>query len=92
MYNKQNLIDAVHAENGGSRANAERVVDKVLYEIKNAVNRKDKVSLAGFGILTIKQVKGRTGRNPRTGEAVQVEPHNKIKFTPAKSFKSLVNE
>lgn len=91
MYNKQNLIDAVHAENGGSRASAERVVETMFEAIRNAVKSGQKVSLAGFGILSVKSVKGRVGRNPRTGESVKVAPHNKVKFAPAKGFKELVN-
>ena len=82
MYNKQNLVDAVHAENGGSRASAERIVDTVLVAVKEQVKEGNKVSLAGFGIFTSKKVKGRVGRNPRTGESVKVAPRTKVKFTP----------
>lgn len=93
MFNKQNLIDAVQQTgNVATRAAAERVVDTVFETVKHAVNRKEKVSLAGLGIFTLKQVKGRKGRNPRTGESVQIASHNKVKFTPAKAFKELVNE
>lgn len=91
MFNKQNLIDEVHAENGGSRAGAERTVDVVLNSIKKQVKSGNKVSLAGFGIFTQKAVKGRNGRNPRTGEAVKIEPYNKVKFAPAKGFKEFIN-
>lgn len=91
MYNKQNLIDAVHIENGGSRASAERIVDTVLDTLKTQVKAGVKVSLAGFGIFSSKQVKGRQGRNPRTGESVKVAPRTKIKFAPAKAFKEFVN-
>lgn len=91
MFNKQNLIDEVHKENGGSRAGAERVVDLVLNTVKEQVKEGNKVSLAGFGIFNSKQVKGRVGRNPRTGESVKVAPRTKVKFTPAKGFKEFVN-
>lgn len=91
MYNKQNLIDEVHKENGGSRASAERVVDAVLSAIKEQVKGGNKVSLAGFGIFTSKKVKGRVGRNPRTGESVKVAARTKVKFAPAKAFKEFVN-
>lgn len=91
MFNKQNLIDEVHKEHGGSRAGAERVVDLVLNTVKEQVKDGNKVSLAGFGIFNSKQVKGRVGRNPRTGESVKVAPRTKVKFTPAKGFKEFVN-
>lgn len=91
MFNKQNLIDAVHSENGGSRAGAERLVDLILNTVKEQVKTGKKVSLAGFGIFNSKKVKGRVGRNPRTGESVKVAPRTKVKFTPAKAFKEFVN-
>jgi len=91
MFNKQNLVDVVHEENGGSRAGAERTVDLVLETIKDQVHGGEKVSLAGFGIFTKKDMKAKTARNPRTGEAVKVPAHSKAKFTPAKGFKELIN-
>jgi len=91
MFNKQNLIDEVHKEHGGSRAGAERVVELVLSTVREQVKAGKKVSLAGFGIFTSKDVKGRVGRNPRTGESVKVAARTKIKFAPAKSFKEFVN-
>lgn len=91
MFNKQNLVDVVHEENGGSRAGAERTVDLVLETIKDQVHGGEKVSLAGFGIFTKKDMKAKTARNPRTGEPVKVPAHSKAKFVPAKGFKELIN-
>lgn len=91
MFNKQNLIDVVHEENGGSRAGAERTVDLVLETIKTQVKGGKKVSLAGFGIFTKKAMSAKTARNPRTGEPVKVPAHSKAKFVPAKGFKELIN-
>lgn len=91
MYNKQNLIEAVLKENGGSRANAERIVEEIIKSIRTAVNDVQKINIAGLGIFSLKPIKAKMARNPKTGEAVKVAPHNKIKFTPAKSFKELVN-
>ena len=91
MINKNTLIDLVHAEHGGSRSSAERIVDTVFTGIKEAVRKGEKVSIGGFGIFTSKQMKARTARNPKTGEPAQVAAHNKVKFSPAISFKELVN-
>lgn len=92
MFNKQNLIDIVHAENGGSRSHSERIVDLVLNTLKDQVKTGDKVSMAGFGIFTMKSVKGRVARNPKTGAAAKVAPHFKVKFTPASAFKEFINQ
>lgn len=91
MFNKQSLSLEVHSVLGGSKVQAEGIVETVFASIRNAVLKGEKVSLAGFGIFTKKQVKGRNGRNPKTGESVTVAPHTKIKFAPAKSFKEFVN-
>jgi DNA-binding protein HU-beta len=89
--NKQDLIQIVHADNGGSRAGAERLVDLVFNTIKERVKSSEKVSIAGFGIFTAKSMKSRDARNPRTGESVKVPSHTKAKFVPAKKFKQFIN-
>lgn len=92
MFNKQSLCEEVFASGEvKNKASAERVVDNVILSIRNAVVKEGKVSLAGFGIFTKKAVKGRMGRNPKTGESVKVAPHNKVRFAPAKSFKEFIN-
>lgn len=90
--NKQDLIEIVHADQGGSRANTERLVDLVFNTIKERVKSEQKVSIAGFGIFTSKTMKGRDARNPRTGESVKVPSHRKAKFAPAKKFKLFINK
>lgn len=89
--NKQDLIEIVHAENGGSRAGAERIVDLVFNTIKERVKKGQRVSLAGFGIFSSKVMKSRVARNPRTGESVKVPSHTKAKFAPSKKFKQFIN-
>jgi len=91
MFNKENLINTVHADNGGSRASAERIVDLMFVTLKGEINKGKKVSIAGFGIFIKKAVKAKMARNPATGEKVKVAAHNKIKFAPAKGFKEFIN-
>lgn len=91
MFNKQKLSEEVHSVLGGTKVQAEGIVETVFASIRNAVLKGEKVSIAGFGIFTKKAVKGRNGRNPKTGESVKVQPRNKVRFTPAKSFKEFIN-
>lgn len=88
--NKQDLIEKVADVVGGTKADAERVVECVLGSIQESVVAGDKVSLGGFGIFEKRTRKGRVGRNPRTGEAVTIPDTGVIKFRPAKSFKDAV--
>lgn len=86
--NKQDLIESVFNEGSvRTKADAERVVEHVFATIQKAVVSGDKVSLGGFGIFEKKVRKGRVGRNPRTGEAVNIPELGVVKFKPTKSFK-----
>ncbi len=90
--NKEILASKILA--GGDVATqsaSERVVELVLNTIKDAVKKGDRVSLAGFGIIQSKQVKAKTGRNPRTGQPMKIVAHKKVKFTVAKKFKLHIN-
>lgn len=92
MYNKHQLIEDIYKSGEvQTKAQAERIVDMVFLNIMKA-SKEGKVSIAGFGIFSTKEMKGRNGRNPRTGDSVKVEPHTKVKFTIAKAFKQFVNK
>lgn len=92
MFNKANLVQEVFESGEVSTISAaERVVDNVLLTIRNAIKTNNKVSLAGFGIFRLKDMKAKKARNPKTGEAVQVKAYKKVAFTSAKSLKEFVN-
>lgn len=86
--NKQDLIKEVF-DQGFTRTHvdAERAVEFILDTISNKVIAGDRVSLGGFGIFEKKERKGRIGRNPRTGESVNIPAIGVVKFRPAKAFK-----
>lgn len=88
--NKQAIVDAIHEDLGGTRAASERVVDKVFDTIVGALKGGDEVSVAGFGIFSVKQRAARKARNPRTGEMVNVPATKAPKFRPAKALKDAV--
>lgn len=70
----------------------ERVVGVILDEISLALQRGDRVELRGFGAFSVRQRKARTGRNPRTGETVQVEAKTVPFFRPGKELRARVND
>lgn len=88
--NKQGLADAVHAKLGGTKTQAEEVVDLMIETIISSLKKGDEVSIAGLGIFAIKDRAARTARNPRTGEAVNVPAMKVPKFRAAKAFKEAV--
>ncbi|MDP3955620.1 MAG: HU family DNA-binding protein [bacterium] len=88
--NKQGIVEAVHEVLGGTKAQAEEVVETVLNSIIETMKKGDEVSIAGLGIFSVKDRAARTARNPRTGEAIQVPAMKVPKFRPAKALKDAV--
>ena len=71
--NKTELVEAVAANTGGSKADAQRSVDAVLETITTSLKQGDRVALTGFGTFEVRQRSARTGRNPQTGETINVK-------------------
>ena len=69
----------------------ERIVSTVFEEISGALATGDRVELRGFGAFSVKNRDARTGRNPRTGEAIDIPASNQPKFKAGKALKESVN-
>ncbi len=89
--NKAELVDAVAAATGESKAGAAASVDAVLSSITGALKSGDKVSLTGFGTFEVRNRAARTGRNPQTGETIQVRASKAPAFKAGKALKEAVN-
>lgn len=88
--NKAAIVDAVNEKLGTTKVQAEEAVDTVVNSIVDSLKSGEDVSIAGLGIFAVKQRKGRTARNPRTGESIEVPPMKVPKFRPAKALKEAV--
>ena len=88
--NKQALIDMVHEKIGGTKVQAEEVVNGIFGSITDSLKSGNEVSIAGFGSFVAKMRAARTARNPRTGEPVQVAAKRVPKFKAAKALKDAV--
>ena len=89
--NKADLIDAVAAQLDASKKDVTEVVETLLHEVKKSIARGDKVALSGFGVFERQSRAARTGRNPRTGEAVKIKATKLPKFRPGAEFKAIVS-
>ena len=89
--NKQELIDNVSTQLGHSKRDVSNVIEAALEELKRAVARGEKVALAGFGVFQRHDRAARTGRNPQTGEAVDIKATKLPKFRPGAEFKAVVS-
>lgn len=88
--NKQDIIEAVHGILGGTKKQAEDVVETVISTIVGGLKKGEDISIAGLGIFAVKKRLARTARNPKTGELIQVAAMNVPKFRPAKALKDAV--
>ncbi|WP_114951058.1 HU family DNA-binding protein [Sphingosinicella terrae] len=89
--NKQELIGHVAEVTGSGRGEASRAVEAVFETITDALKRGDEVRLVGFGTFSCSRRKASTGRNPRTGEPMQIRESTQPKFKPGKGLKDAVN-
>jgi len=88
--NKASLVDKVHEVVGGTKVQAEQVVETMIGTIVDTLKSGDEVSIAGLGIFSAKMRAARTARNPRTGEPIQVPAMRVPKFRAAKALKEAV--
>ena len=89
--NKAELIDAVAAAADLSKASATRAVDAVIDNIAAALKKDEQVSLVGFGTFTVRSRAARSGRNPKTGETIEIRASRAPAFKPGKALKDAVN-
>jgi DNA-binding protein HU-beta len=90
FMNKAEIIEKVHGVLGGTKADAERAVETMIDSISGALKSGEEVSIAGLGIFSTKMRPARTGRNPRTGETIQIPAMRVPKFRAAKGLKDAV--
>ena len=89
--NKAELIDAMADAADISKAAASRALDGMVEAITAAMKEGDQVSLIGFGTFSVKQRAARQGRNPQTGETIQIQASNIPTFKAGKALKDAVN-
>jgi DNA-binding protein HU-beta len=89
--NKNDLIDAVAERTSLAKSDAARAVEAVLGAITESLQKGDAVTLSGFGTFATKMRAARTGRNPRTGEAIQIPASNVPGFKAGKGLKDAVS-
>ena len=89
--NKTELIDQIATAAEISKAAAARALDATVEAVKSALKAGDSVSLIGFGTFAVGERAARTGRNPRTGKALNIKAAKVPKFRPGKALKDAVN-
>ena len=90
--NKSELIEELAAKTGYNPKLTDKMVRIFFDRIKAALSAGDKVEIRGFGSFTLKKYKGYIGRNPKTGETVEVKPKQLPLFRTGKDLRSRVNQ
>ena len=89
--NKSELIDAIAADAGLSKADAGKALDATLSAVTSALRKGHTVSLVGFGTFQVKDRAARAGRNPQTGATIQIAAAKVPGFKAGKALKDAVN-
>lgn len=89
--NKADLVAKVAEKSGVTKKDAEKAVAGIFVAVQEALVAGDKVQVLGFGTFEVKERAARTGRNPQTGEELQIAASKNPSFKPGKALKEAVN-
>ena len=89
--NKTELVAVVAEKTGMTKKDAEVALNAVVAAIADAVAAGEKVQVSGFGSFDVKARDARTGRNPKTGEAVEIAASKRVVFSAAQALKDKIN-
>ena len=89
--NKSELMNHIADEHSITKIEAEKVIDRFTGSIISALSKGNEISLMGFGNFSVSKVAARAGRNPRTGETIQIAAYNQPRFKVGQKLKNAVN-
>jgi len=89
---KADLIEGLSNKLGMNKGEAEKAVNIMLDDIINALKAGERVNISGFGTFAVSEREARTGRNPKTGESIEISASRSAKFKPGKQLKDSLNE
>ena len=88
---KADLVDAIAGKAGAPKAQVQQMVEDVFEMISEALAKGDKIDLRGFGTFSVRDSAARAGRNPQTGETIQIPARRVPGWKPGKELKDRVN-
>ena len=90
-YTYSEFVENIKAFCGlAKRSQAKELIDDIALFVKDSLRRGYKIPLLGLGKMYVRQTKARTGRNPQTGEVIQISAKKRVRFTAAKALKEAV--
>ena len=89
--NKSDLIDAMAADAGVTKAAAKKALESFLGNVEKSLKKGNRVSLVGFGSWSVSRRAAREGRNPQTGKTIKIAAKNVVKFKAGADLQKAVN-
>ena len=89
--NKSELIEEIASEAGLSKASAAKALEAAISAITESLRNGESITIIGFGTFMVRESKARTGRNPRTGEAIEIDASKRPSFKAGKALKDALN-
>jgi integration host factor subunit alpha len=89
---KAELIERVYLQKDFSKKEAAEIVEEVFDLIKMTLEKGEMIKIAGFGNFIVKEKDARRGRNPQTGEKIEIAPRKVLTFKPSPVLKKAINE
>lgn len=88
---KADLIESVYQKIGFSKKESADIVETVFDTIKDTLEQGEKIKISGFGNFVVREKKSRVGRNPQTGEEIEISARRVLTFKPSQVLKNLLN-
>lgn len=89
--NKKKIIELLAFRTGQTKAQAQKSLESLIDLITDTLQNGEKVTLTGFGTFEVQHVPGRSGRNPGTGQQIQIKPKKRVRFKAGAELSGAVN-
>ncbi len=88
---KADIVETIYEKVGFSKKEAVQLVETVFEIMKETLGRGEKIKISGFGNFVVKEKRARKGRNPQTGETLEISPRRVLTFKPSQTLKKMLN-
>ncbi|RLB07939.1 MAG: integration host factor subunit alpha [Deltaproteobacteria bacterium] len=88
---KADIVESVYEKVGFSKKEAAQMVEMVFEIMKETLERGEKIKISGFGNFVVKEKRARKGRNPQTGQEIEISQRRVLTFKPSQALKKLLN-
>lgn len=88
---KIDIIEAIYEKVGFSKKEVAKIVETIFDIMKEYLTREDKIKISGFGNFVVRNKRARRGRNPQTGDDIQITPRRILTFKPSQVLKAAIN-